>query len=113
MRFAELEQADVAIWGYGREGRSVLAALRRRFPDKPLVLYCGRDEVEAARVHGGADLHVIGVAPDAALDLRASGVLQSLGRAVIVHENGRCIYSDAQLAAAVQQALGLNPGATS
>ena len=79
MRFAELERADVAIWGYGREGRSVLAALRRRFPDKPLALYCGRDEVEAARVHGGADLHVIGVAPDAAALSAHDVVIKSPG----------------------------------
>ncbi len=49
MRFAELEQADVAVWGYGREGRSVLAALRRRFPDKQLTLYCSADEAAALR----------------------------------------------------------------
>ncbi|HJR10550.1 MAG TPA: UDP-N-acetylmuramoyl-L-alanine--D-glutamate ligase [Rhodanobacteraceae bacterium] len=65
MRFAELEHADVAVWGYGREGRSVLAALRRRFPGKPLTLYCGRDEVEAARSHGDAGLRVTGAAPGA------------------------------------------------
>ena len=37
MRFAELEHANVAVWGYGREGRSVLAALRQ-----PVLLlkYC-------------------------------------------------------------------------
>ncbi|MGH8191719.1 MAG: UDP-N-acetylmuramoyl-L-alanine--D-glutamate ligase [Rhodanobacteraceae bacterium] len=49
MRFAELERAKVAIWGYGREGRAVLAALRRRFPDKPLALYCSPAEVAATR----------------------------------------------------------------
>ncbi|MDE2226156.1 MAG: UDP-N-acetylmuramoyl-L-alanine--D-glutamate ligase, partial [Xanthomonadaceae bacterium] len=65
MRFAELEHADVAVWGYGREGRSVLAALRRRFPGKPLTLYCGRDEVEVAQSHGDASLRVTGSAPDA------------------------------------------------
>ena len=65
MRFAELEHADVAVWGCGREGRSVLAALRRRFPDKPLTLYCTPDELEPARAHGDADLRIIGVAPDA------------------------------------------------
>jgi UDP-N-acetylmuramoylalanine--D-glutamate ligase len=47
MRFAELERADLAVWGWGREGRSVLAALRRRFPDKPLRLYCLPDEAAA------------------------------------------------------------------
>jgi len=64
MRFAELEHADVAVWGYGREGRSVLAALRRRFPDKPLTLYCTPDETEAVRMRGDANLRVIGSAPD-------------------------------------------------
>ncbi|HET7593024.1 MAG TPA: UDP-N-acetylmuramoyl-L-alanine--D-glutamate ligase [Rhodanobacteraceae bacterium] len=49
MRFAELERADLAVWGWGREGRSVLAALRRRFPDKPLTLYCAPDEAAALR----------------------------------------------------------------
>ena len=65
MRFAELEHADVAVWGYGREGRSVLAALRRRFPHKSLTLYCAHDETEAARTRGDANLRVIGAAPDA------------------------------------------------
>lgn len=65
MRFAELEHADIAVWGYGREGRSVLAALLRRFPDKSLTLYCAPDETEAARAHGDANLRVIGAAPDA------------------------------------------------
>ncbi|TAM94607.1 MAG: UDP-N-acetylmuramoyl-L-alanine--D-glutamate ligase [Rhodanobacteraceae bacterium] len=54
MRFAELEHANVAIWGYGREGRSVLAALRRRFPDKPLTLYCRPNEIAP----GWNDAHV-------------------------------------------------------
>ena len=65
MRFAELEHADVAVWGYGREGRSVLAALRRRFPDKPLTLFCAPDETKAARARGDANLQVIDAAPDA------------------------------------------------
>lgn len=65
MRFAELEHADVAVWGYGREGRSVLAALKRRFPDKPLTLYCAPDEMEAVRAHGSANLRAISAAPDA------------------------------------------------
>jgi UDP-N-acetylmuramoylalanine--D-glutamate ligase len=44
MKLADLERARVAVWGYGREGRAALAALRRRFPDKPLVLFCSEDE---------------------------------------------------------------------
>jgi UDP-N-acetylmuramoylalanine--D-glutamate ligase len=49
MRFAELEARDVAIWGFGREGRAALAALGKRFPDKPLTLYCKPDEAVQAR----------------------------------------------------------------
>ncbi|MGH8113849.1 MAG: UDP-N-acetylmuramoyl-L-alanine--D-glutamate ligase [Rhodanobacteraceae bacterium] len=49
MRFSELERAEVAVWGCGREGRAVLAALRRRYPRKSLTLYCKSDEVAALR----------------------------------------------------------------
>src|SRR5690348_7010952 len=45
MRFADLDAADVAVWGGGREGRSVLAALGRRLPGKSLTVYCSPDEV--------------------------------------------------------------------
>jgi UDP-N-acetylmuramoylalanine--D-glutamate ligase len=48
MRFQDLAKRSVAIWGYGREGRSVLAALRKRFPDKRLTLYCSAAEAESA-----------------------------------------------------------------
>jgi UDP-N-acetylmuramoyl-L-alanine---L-glutamate ligase len=65
MRFAELEHASVAIWGYGREGRSVLAALRRRHPDKALTLYCKPDEAADAQALGDARLRVVASAPDA------------------------------------------------
>ncbi len=65
MRFAELERANVAIWGCGREGRSVLAALRRRFPDKPLTLYCKSGEADAVRARCDPHLHVADASPDA------------------------------------------------
>ncbi|MFI4970778.1 MAG: UDP-N-acetylmuramoyl-L-alanine--D-glutamate ligase, partial [Lysobacterales bacterium] len=45
MRIAELGGKRVAIWGYGREGRAALAALRARLPELPLTLFCS--EVEA------------------------------------------------------------------
>lgn len=64
MRFAELESRDVAIWGCGREGRAALAALRRRFPDKPLTLYCKRDEAEQVRALMGSRVRVTETAPD-------------------------------------------------
>jgi len=50
MRFEDLTNADVAIWGYGREGRSVLAAIRRRFPQQALTLLNDPEFLEAARV---------------------------------------------------------------
>src|SRR5262245_31446798 len=43
-RLADLADARVAIWGFGREGRAALAALRRYFPSKPLTLFCSEDE---------------------------------------------------------------------
>ena len=48
MRFAELADLRVAVWGYGREGRAAVAALRQRFPGKALTLFCS--EAEAASV---------------------------------------------------------------
>ena len=36
----------VAIWGFGREGRAALAALRARFRDKPLTVFCSAAEAE-------------------------------------------------------------------
>lgn len=48
MRLAELANAHVAIWGYGREGRATLSALRKRFPDKLLTLICNADEAQSA-----------------------------------------------------------------
>ncbi len=75
MQFAELEHANVAIWGYGREGRAVLAALRRRFPGKSLTLYCKPGEAAAVPDH----LHVIGAPPDAAALAAHDVVIKSPG----------------------------------
>lgn len=90
MRFAELEDADVAVWGYGREGRSVLAALRRRHPGKPLTLYCKPDEAAVARQRGDANLRIIDIAPDA--DTLAA-------HAVVIKSPGISIYKPEVLAA--------------
>ena len=77
MRFAELEHAKVAIWGCGREGRAVLAALRRRFPDKPLTVYCKPGEADAARAAG--HLRVFEAAPDATMLSAHDVVIKSPG----------------------------------
>ena len=46
MRISELEGKRIAIWGYGREGRAALAALRWRLPSQPVTVFC--NETEAA-----------------------------------------------------------------
>ena len=51
LRLADLADARVAVWGYGREGRAALAALRRHFPAKAFALFCS--EAEAAEVAKG------------------------------------------------------------
>src|SRR5690554_5797081 len=49
----------VALWGWGREGRAALAALRG-LPEGPasLTLFCAPGEAEQARAAGGAGLAV-------------------------------------------------------
>jgi UDP-N-acetylmuramoylalanine--D-glutamate ligase len=44
MRLAELAGRRVAVWGYGREGRAALAALRARLPELPVTLFCSEAE---------------------------------------------------------------------
>ena len=55
----------VAVWGFGREGRATIAALRARLPALPLTLYCSAAEVHAARQFDHA-LTIHDEAPDAA-----------------------------------------------
>lgn len=64
MRIADLAGKRVAIWGFGREGRAAITALRKRLPELPLTLFCGEAEVEAARTFDSA-LSVHGHEPDA------------------------------------------------
>lgn len=47
MRIADLAGKRVAVWGYGREGRAALAALRARLPDLPLTLFCSEAEARS------------------------------------------------------------------
>ncbi|GAA0723949.1 UDP-N-acetylmuramoyl-L-alanine--D-glutamate ligase [Dokdonella soli] len=44
MRIADLAGRRVAVWGYGREGRAALAALRTRVPDLPVTVFCNEAE---------------------------------------------------------------------
>ena len=89
MRIAELAGQRVAIWGFGREGRAAIAALRARLPQLPLTLSCGAAEVAAAQAFDPA-LRVRGEEPDAA----ALG-----GFDVVVKSPGISAYKPALLAA--------------
>lgn len=64
MRIAELAGQRVAIWGFGREGRAAIRALRNRIPELTLALYCSEAEVADAQAFDPA-LRVYGHEPDA------------------------------------------------
>ena len=44
---SDLEGLNVAIWGYGREGRAALAALRWRLPRQRITVFCNESEAAA------------------------------------------------------------------
>lgn len=64
MRIADLAGQRVAIWGFGREGRAAIQALRKRLPDLSLALYCGETEAAEAQAFDAA-LRVYAHEPDA------------------------------------------------
>lgn len=64
MRIADLARRRVAVWGFGREGRAAIRAIRARLPELPLALYCGESEVEAARAFD-PELTIHGHEPEA------------------------------------------------
>jgi len=49
VKISELEGKRVAIWGYGREGRAALAALRWRLPRQSITVFCNDNEAAALR----------------------------------------------------------------
>jgi UDP-N-acetylmuramoylalanine--D-glutamate ligase len=81
VRLAELADARVAVWGYGREGRAALGALYRRFPRKSLTLLCSEDEARTVRedAHWPASLEIFTTKPDSALLMRFDVVIKSPG----------------------------------
>ena len=64
LRIADLANQRVAIWGFGREGKAAIAAIRSRLPSLPLTLFCSSAEVAAATAFD-ASLVVRGEEPDA------------------------------------------------
>ncbi len=71
MRLADLAGQRVAIWGYGREGRAVLAALAARVPSLRPTVFCAESERSSVPSAAAA---VIAAAPSAA-DLSAFDVV--------------------------------------
>ena len=57
MKISELEGKRVAIWGYGREGRAALAALRWRLPRQSITVFCS--DSEAATLRGMEDPNLV------------------------------------------------------
>ncbi|WP_130619878.1 UDP-N-acetylmuramoyl-L-alanine--D-glutamate ligase [Dyella amyloliquefaciens] len=64
MRIADLEGKRIAIWGFGREGRAAMAAIRSRLPQLPLTLFCSEAETADAQSFDPS-LVVRGQEPDA------------------------------------------------
>ncbi|OOG45567.1 UDP-N-acetylmuramoyl-L-alanine--D-glutamate ligase [Rhodanobacter sp. C01] len=92
MRIADLAGRRVAIWGFGREGRAAIAALRQRLPLQPLTLFCGATEVKSARAFDAA-LDIVAGDPDAPM----LGAFD-----VVVKSPGISAYKPALLAAQAQ-----------
>ena len=58
MRISQLEGQAVALWGWGREGRSAYRAIRAALPSLPLTLFCAEHEAADAAALGDALLRV-------------------------------------------------------
>ena len=92
MRIADLRGCRVAVWGFGREGRAAIRALRQRCGDQHFTLFCSAAEVDAARAFDPV-LEVVAGEPDAV-------TLSQFD--VVVKSPGISAYKPALLAAQVQ-----------
>ncbi|GAA0889740.1 UDP-N-acetylmuramoyl-L-alanine--D-glutamate ligase [Rhodanobacter soli] len=78
MRFADLRNRRVAVWGFGREGHAVIKALRSQLPAQALTLFCSVAEADAARAFDAA-LEIVAGEPDAAALSQFDVVVKSPG----------------------------------
>jgi len=92
VRIADLVGRRVAVWGFGREGRAALRALRDGCGEQHFTLFCSEAEVAAAQAFDPA-LEVVAGEPDAA-------TLSSFD--VVVKSPGISAYKPALLAAREQ-----------
>jgi UDP-N-acetylmuramoylalanine--D-glutamate ligase len=85
MRIADLAARRVAIWGYGREGRAALMALRARLPQLAPTLFCSEAEARildaelAVTQSGDRGVDVVTTPPDAAALSAFDVVIKSPG----------------------------------
>jgi UDP-N-acetylmuramoylalanine--D-glutamate ligase len=63
MRIADLADRHVAVWGYGREGRAAVAAIRARLPNQRVTVFCS--DAEAVELSVDA-VSAVSTPPDAA-----------------------------------------------
>ncbi|OOG54665.1 UDP-N-acetylmuramoyl-L-alanine--D-glutamate ligase [Rhodanobacter sp. B05] len=78
MRIVDVIHRRVAIWGFGREGRAAIRALRQRCGEQHFTLFCSAAEVDAARAFDPA-LEVVAGEPDAVMLSRFDVVVKSPG----------------------------------
>lgn len=52
------EGGQIALWGWGREGRAAYRAIRSRLPALPLTLFCDAEEAAQANMHGDSQLAI-------------------------------------------------------
>jgi UDP-N-acetylmuramoylalanine--D-glutamate ligase len=58
LRIGQLEGKSVALWGWGREGRSAYRAIRGQLPQLPLTLFCSTEEAVDAGSLADASLGI-------------------------------------------------------
>lgn len=79
MRLDQLEPLRIAIWGFGREGRAALRALRSRYSSKPLTLLCSVAEGVEAEALADPQLKINTNIVDAAALMQFDVVIKSPG----------------------------------